>query len=472
MTTPSGRARVPGSSPPASGRAKVSGSGGAAGDSSAKDEAAKDEAPRDEAAKNAAPKDAAPDAGAAKGGAGVAGDKPAPAVGRARPAGTGGAAVGRARPGTGRSAATARAGGGAAAAGGGSGGGPVRPGGPGGRAAVPGGVPGRQYRRRRRPRWGRIALVVGLAFTLVVLLCGFGLFMYSRSLDSRVGRTDPFSQITGGRPPVLAKGALNMLLLGSDSRDPDEKAAAGSRTDTIILMHVQADHQHAYLISIPRDTYLPIPDHGSDKINAAFAFGGLPLVIRTVEGFTKVHLDHLALIDFAGFQEVTDALGGVDMYVDQTITSIHPPNRTFTKGNHHFNGAEALDYVRQRYQFADGDITRERHQQLFLKAVMDKAASSGTLTNPGKLNAFLQSITKAMVVDKGLSLPDMAWQFHSLRSSDLTFLTSPFSGFDDIDGQSVVVADKEKAAALYSAVAHDQVASYLTKASASPSPGG
>jgi LCP family protein required for cell wall assembly len=398
-------------------------------------------------------------------------DRPGAAVGRARPTDrAGGSAVGRARPGTGRPAA----GGGTGSTGGGgsNGGGPVRPGGSSGRAAVPGGVPGRSYRGRRRPRWGRIALVLTVALGLVGLLCGFGLFLYSRSLDSRVGRTDPFSQITGGRPPVVAQGALNMLLLGSDSRDPDEKANAGSRTDTIILMHIQADHKHAYLISIPRDSYLPIPGHGKDKINAAFAFGGLPLVIRTVEGFTNVHIDHLALIDFGGFQQVTDALGGVDMYVDQTIQSIHPPGRIFTQGNHHFNGAEALDYVRQRYQFADGDITREKHQQLFLKAVMDKAASSGTLTNPAKLNAFLQAITKAMVVDKGLSLPDMAWQFHGLRSSNLTFMTSPFSGFDTIDDQSVVVVDQDKAKALYSAVAHDQVASYLTQASATPSPGG
>src|SRR5262249_49507467 len=140
---------------------------------------------------------------------------------------------------------------------------------------------------------------------------------------------------------------------------------------------------------------------------------------------------------------------------------IHPPNRTFTQGNHHFNGAEALDYVRQRYQFSDGDITREKHQQLFLKAVMDRAASSGTLTNPSKLNSFLQAMTKAMVVDKSLSLADMAWQFHGLRSSDLTFLTSPFSGFDTIDDESVVIVDQDKANALYRAVAHDQVASYL-----------
>ncbi|GIH13115.1 hypothetical protein Raf01_12870 [Rugosimonospora africana] len=351
--------------------------------------------------------------------------------------------------------------------GGGPGGGGRGPGGPQG----PGGSPGRQYRGRRRPHWGRIALVAGAAVALIAVLAGFGVFLYSRHLDSQIGRTDPFSKITGDRPPVLAKGAMNILLLGSDSRDPDEKANAGSRTDTIILMHMQADHKHAYLISIPRDTYVNVPGHGNNKINSAFAFGGLPLVIQTVEGFTGVHVDHLALIDFGGFQEVTDALGGVDMQVDQTITSIHPPHRVFKKGLDHFNGAQALDYVRQRYQFSDGDITREKHQQQFLKDIMDKAASTGTLTNPGKLNGFLQAVTKAMTVDKDFSLADMAWQFHGLRSSDLTFMTSPYSGFGTRDGQSVVLADHDKASALYDAVAKDTVASYLASTSSSPTPG-
>jgi LCP family protein required for cell wall assembly len=313
--------------------------------------------------------------------------------------------------------------------------------------------------------------VVGAAVALIAVLSGFGVFLYSRHLDSQIGRTDPFGQITGGRPPVLAKGAMNILLLGSDSRDPDEKADAGSRTDTIILMHMQADHKHAYLISIPRDTYVNIPGHGDNKINSAFAFGGLPLVIETVEGFTGVHVDHLALIDFGGFQQVTDALGGVDMQVDQTITSIHPPYRVFKKGLDHFDGAQALDYVRQRYQFPDGDITREKHQQQFLKDIMDKAASTGTLTNPGKLNGFLQAVTKSMTVDKDFSLADMAWQFRSLRSSDLTFMTSPYSGFGTRDGQSVVLSNHDKASALYDAVAKDTMASYLANGSASPTPG-
>jgi LCP family protein required for cell wall assembly len=312
-----------------------------------------------------------------------------------------------------------------------------------------------------------------LALLLVVLLGGFGIYLYGNQLEGQVSRTDPFAQITGGRPASVVKGAMNILMLGSDSRNPDNDTtnADKSRSDTIILMHVQADHKHAYLISIPRDLYVPIPDHGRDKINAAFAYGGLPLVIRTVEGFTDVHIDHVALIDFAGFQAVTDALGGVDMNVDQTITSIHPPYRKFTAGMNHFNGAEALDYIRQRYQFPDGDITRARHQQQFLRAIMDKAASTGTLANLGKLNSFLQAVTKALTVDKDFPLKDTALELRNLRGNDLTFMTSPFSGFGQVGDQSVVLSDKTKAVALYDAVVHDKVAQYLA-APPSPSPGG
>ena len=347
------------------------------------------------------------------------------------------------------------------------------PGGPGGtgpRPPAPGGTP---YRRRGpRPRWGRIALVAGLAVLLLLGIGGFGAYLYASHLDDQINRTDPFSQITGGRPAKVASGAMNILLLGSDSRNPDFKAtnADKSRSDTIIVMHIPADHKHAYLISIPRDLYVPIPGHDRDKVNAAFAYGGLPLVIQTIEGFTGVHLDHLAVIDFAGFEKVTDALGGVDMNVEKTITSIHKPFRTFQAGKNHFNGAEALDYIRQRYQFPDGDISRERHQQQFLRAIMDKAASSGTLTNPGKLTSFLDAVTKAMTVDKDFSLKDMALEFHNLRGNDLTFMTSPFSGFGQVGDQSVVLSDRTRAAALYDAVAKDTVAQYLTSASSAPSP--
>src|SRR3954454_14270822 len=151
---------------------------------------------------------------------------------------------------------------------------------------------------------------------------------------------------------------------------------------------------------------------------------------------TDVHIDHVTAIDFGGFKDVVDALGGVDLRVEQTITSIHKPHRVFTKGTMHMNGDQALDWIRQRKQFALGDFARMQHQQQFLKALMEKAASSGTLTNPGKLDSFLKAVTKAVTVDQAFSLTDMAVQFRDLRSDNLTFITSPNKGGANIAGQS------------------------------------
>jgi LCP family protein required for cell wall assembly len=352
------------------------------------------------------------------------------------------------------------------------------PGGVGDRTSYPPGPGGSQYRRKRRPRWGRIALVLALALAVIVGGVSFFVVQYAHHLDAQVSRTDPFSQITGARPDKVVSGAMNVLVLGSDSRDPD--STSNSRTDTIILMHVQADHKHAYLISIPRDSYVYIPksptnpDEGDTnaKINSAYAWGGPTLAVETVEKLTNVRIDHVVLIDFSGFQRVTDALGGVDMYVDQTITSIHPPHRVFKKGMNHFTGAEALDYVRQRYQFGDGDITREKHQQQFMKAIMDKAVSTGTITNPSRLNDFLNSVTKAVTVDKDLPLVDTMVQFRNLHSSDLTFMTAPFSGFGDRNGESVVLLDQQKDAVLFNSVVKDSVAQYVANGGKTSGTGG
>lgn len=345
-------------------------------------------------------------------------------------------------------------------------GGPSGPGGPGGTYGS--GGPGR---RGSRPRWGRIGLVAGIAVLVLALLGGAGAWFYARSLNNDLARTDPFSAITGGRPAKAVDGALNILMVGSDSRDPDAPVESSGkwRSDTIILMHVPADHKAAYLVSIPRDLYVPIPEDAGascetgqrNKINAAYAFGGLPLAVKTVECFTDVRIDHVMAIDFAGFKEVTDALGGVDLKVERTITSIHKPYRTFTKGVNHMSGAEALDWVRQRKQFPDGDFARMRHQQEFLKALMDKAASTGTLSNPKKLNDFLKAVTAAVTVDQDFSVTDMALEFRSLRGKNLTFLTSPNLGGRDVDGQSVVVSDREKALAMYKAIVSDTMGDWV-----------
>jgi LCP family protein required for cell wall assembly len=319
--------------------------------------------------------------------------------------------------------------------------------------------------RRRKSR----RILIGVLAALLVLGAGGGIggWAYARSLNGHLARTDAFKGVPeASRPKPVVEGALNVLLLGSDSRDPDN--TSDSRTDTIMLLHVDQDHQKAELISIPRDTWVFVPTspdgrNGNTmaKINAAYAWGGTPLTVQTVETFTGVHIDHVALIDFAGFAQVTDALGGVDLKIEKTIKSIHKPYRTFQKGTQHLDGAEALDYVRQRYQFADGDFSRERHQREFLQALLDKATSTGTLANPVKLNGFLQAATKSLTVDQDFDLVDTAVELRGLRSADLTFMGSPTAGTGNRDGQSVVLSDKTKAKALYQAVADDTVQQYL-----------
>jgi LCP family protein required for cell wall assembly len=315
-----------------------------------------------------------------------------------------------------------------------------------------------------------------MVLLLVAVTAAGGAFWYYKSVDSGLRRTDAFG---GGHHPRAAEatgGAQNILLLGSDSRDSDDpkhKPEPGdAHTDTIVVMHVDAARENAYLISIPRDLYVYVPQSPTHpefgdtfaKINAAFAWGGLPLALRAIEGYTRVRIDHVVMVDFEGFKKVADTLGGVDLNNGQEFTSIAEPNyRTFKKGTIHLDGAAALDYVRQRQQFADGDFTRMCHQQQFLKALLDKATSTGTLSNPRRLDTFLRSVTRVLTVDNGFSLAGAALQFRKIRSSDLRFLVSPNRGPQMIGDESVMLPDDGKAGALYDAVAQDRVAAWVSQ---------
>lgn len=324
---------------------------------------------------------------------------------------------------------------------------------------------------RTHRRAKRIALIGALVVALVAGAAGVGGWLYLRNVDSKVDRVNvaALNNAKQADPEGIADGAMNILLLGSDSRDPDSDADA--RTDTIIVAHVSADHKKVQLISIPRDTWLYVPQSettgqgGQDaKINAAYAFGGVDLMVRTVQEFTGLSLDHVVLIDFSGFKEIIDALGGIDIHVDKSFTSIHKPYREFTKNatgeTTHMDGATALDYSRQRKQFSDGDFTRIAHQHQIIKAVMDKAVSTGTITDLGKLTAFLNATADAVTVDDTLSPLSLAWALRAIGSSDVTFLTNPSSGTPTIDGQSVVQSDTEKSKELWEAVATDTVAAW------------
>ncbi|MFU8876265.1 LCP family protein [Micromonospora sp. SL4-19] len=312
-----------------------------------------------------------------------------------------------------------------------------------------------------------------IVLLVVVLLVGGGVLaggLYYRSVNSSIDRVEAFEDVPEeSRPQVEVKGAMNIMILGSDSRDPEN--TGGSRSDTIILAHLPKGRASAQLISIPRDTWVPVPrskngKHGGRdaKINAAYAWGGVPLMVQTVEQFTGVRIDHVTMVDFSGFKEIVDALGGVEIDVEKGFTTAYAlgGSRTFAKGPQTMDGAAALDYARERHAFADGDFARIRHQQQVIKAILDKAASGGVLGNPSKLNSFVKATSKAVAVDNSLSLLDLAMELRELRSGNLAFFTCPTKGTGWVGSESVVFADATKSKKLFEAVRRDSVPDILS----------
>jgi LCP family protein required for cell wall assembly len=335
-----------------------------------------------------------------------------------------------------------------------------------GASGQPSGGADTSSRRRRRRR------VLLILLAVFVLLAGTGVAavgMYVRSIDKSVSRIEAFDQVPEQARPQkveVAGDAMNFLVLGSDTRDP--QSTGGSRSDTIILLHLPKDRSGAQLVSIPRDTWVYVPRskdgrHGgvNAKINAAFAWGGTPLTVQTVEAFTGVRIDHVVMVDFSGFREIVDALGGVTVDVEKDFTSKTSLRadhiRQFHKGPQTMDGATALDYARERYSFADGDFARIRHQQQVIKAILSKASSGGILTNPGRLNAFLRATAGSVAVDDTLNTVDMATKLRHLRGENLTFYTSPSAGTGRKGDQSVVFPDTAKAKVFFDAVRRDDV---------------
>ncbi|MDP9798998.1 LCP family protein required for cell wall assembly [Catenuloplanes nepalensis] len=325
---------------------------------------------------------------------------------------------------------------------------------------------------RRRGRWARVLIFAVVTGLVIAGGATAATALYVSSVERSIEKVDAFTEVPEESRPVkeeVAADALNLLLLGSDSRDPEN--TTGSRSDTIIVAHLPADRSGAQLISIPRDTWVHVPRSADGrngdtdaKINSAYAWGGIPLMVRTVEDFTKVRMDHVVLVDFGGFQQIVDALGGIDIEVEQDFTSIHEPFREFTEGTMHMDGATALDYARQRYQFQDGDFARIRHQQQVIKAILDRAASGGMLSSPAAVNDFVKATANSVSVDQTLSILDLATQMRNVRGGNLTFLTTPTTGTGRVGDQSVVLADAKAATALYDAVRTDSVPDILAAA--------
>jgi LCP family protein required for cell wall assembly len=237
---------------------------------------------------------------------------------------------------------------------------------------------------------------------------------------STVSRVDATPE---GQRPAQSKGH-NYLLVGSDSREGLTAAqkrllrtgsAAGRRTDTIILVHVPDSGGKPALVSIPRDSYVPIPGHGSNKINAAFAIGGPKLLVQTIEQVTDLHVDGYVEIGFAGFASVVDSVGGVDICVkfDMNDPKAHI---NLKKGCQVLAGPQALGYVRARYSDPQGDIGRAQRQRQFLGAIMKKALTPSTVLVPTRYWNFTHSAAQGLVVGDGTSMVDATRVLQALRA--------------------------------------------------------
>lgn len=327
-------------------------------------------------------------------------------------------------------------------------------------------------RRTRRVLYGSLVLLC----TGALLIAGTGYWAYEHYTGrvQRIPHAFPTDLPAGALPPPSRSGSQTFLLVGVDSRsdlpttgkdaEAPEWRRGAQRSDTVMLVHLPADHKHAYVVSLPRDSWVDIPGHGMAKLNAAFSWGGPPLLIDTVQRLTKVRVDHLAVIDWSGFKKLTDAVGGVDVTVDSTVSRRNGPGGVWTAGRHHMNGDDALDYVRERYGLPNGDLDRTHRQQNFLRAVLSKTLSGGTAANPLKLKRTLDQVTSVVSVDDRLSdgaLRDLAWDMRSVRASDMAFMNAPVAGFDTIDKQSVVLLDGNGGAELWEAMRNDTLAGFM-----------
>lgn len=311
-----------------------------------------------------------------------------------------------------------------------------------------------------------LSLTAGILAIVVGLGVAFGI--YAGNLAGTFNsKTDKITNaFPSGKRPVESKtGATNILLMGSDSRGDatsiDDSEASDQRTDTMMLVHIDADRKAVWVMSIMRDLWVDIPGHGEHKINAAFAYGGSALTVKTIEQLLDTRIDHVAIVDFQGFEGMTDALGGVDVESPADFTA---RGQHFTKGKNHVNGEQALKFVRERYSFADGDYTRVANQQAFLRAIVDKTISKDTLMSPGKITDFVGALSKYLSVDETLTASEIAKLGVSLRGlgkSDVHFFTIPTGGTgSSADGQSIVLQNPLDMPDLRSALATDSLADF------------
>ena len=304
--------------------------------------------------------------------------------------------------------------------------------------------------------------ILALVLVLGVGVAGYLVFLnqtVSGNIQHEALLPEPSPGVAGDDTAPVEGSGQNFLLIGSDARPGD----TFSRSDVIIVAHVTQERDKVYLIHFPRDLYVKIPGHGKDKINAAYAFGQAPLLVSTLQDLVGLHIDHVAKIDFTGFENMTDAVGGVRVFANEP--SVNDDGFQIHQGWNDLNGQQALGFVRERKELSEGDISRGERQQAFLRALLVKSLSTDTIRNPITLARFIDAATSNTVVDDDFSIGDMrseAIGMRGLRGDDVQFITAPFTGFGMTSaGASIDIVDENGMRQLGEAIRTDRLDEYV-----------
>jgi LCP family protein required for cell wall assembly len=349
-----------------------------------------------------------------------------------------------------------------AGAGGGRGGWPQQP--PAGRAPAPPptrrpglGGPGTGRRRRfwgqpgRRGR--RIALIAG-AVVVILVLAVIASYFY---LDSKLNRSVAL-------PASSAQSAgQNWLIAGSDSRQGLSRQqidtlhvgndSGAENSDSLMLLHLGGGKP--VLISIPRDSYVPIPGHGTNKINAALGFGGPTLLIQTIENVTGLNINHYLGIGFGGLVSVVNGVGGVNMCLPAALHD-YDSGANLPAGCHTLDGAQALAFARDRHSFAAEDLQREQDQRAFLKALLAKATSPGVYLNPFTAVPFSSAAASSISVDQGTHLYNLISVAMALRNPQTGTVPIANASYPTANAGDAVLWNQTEARQLFNALKNNQ----------------
>ncbi|MGW4912881.1 LCP family protein [Streptomyces sp. NPDC004270] len=348
-----------------------------------------------------------------------------------------------------------------------------------------GGGRGRKRERtggRRRGRWILVSLAV-----LVAAGGGTAYWLYS-GIDGNIKGVDIDRAIGDDRPEKLPTSGQNILILGSDSRAGanaklNTGKVSGARSDTALVMHIPEGRKQAVAVSIPRDTLVTRPKctspHGSTvasarrvMFNSIYSQVGPACVVKTVEQMSGVRMDHYVEVDFAGFKDLVDAIGGVTVTVDQDIHD-SSSGLDLTEGTHRLDGTESLQFVRTRHGIGDGsDLGRIGLQQQFMTALLAEIQKQDLLGSPVKAYKIADKLTAALTTDSELAsltkLAEFGRSLNGVNPSTMETIMLPVA-YDKVDPNRVVAAEPQ-ASTLWKAIRAD--ATVPESAKKSPATGG